>query len=644
MPVDTSQLVALFLEAKTDSERGGACREIVEEICRVYDNPNTRLAYLTRVRRELASVGIAKRFLDLIVLSEKDYQWRDAQHEGRQLKRQLFEIRMKLVPQQFLRNAIKALRHEDPVVRLLGVQALTGRRAVEIFERGRIRPSEFPGWAIFEGQAKTKGRANEGYLIPIAHPDGVEPVAKVWAEAALDLRRSGILSQRFPPRGKTPRSKVAATPLSRSLHELALTHVRAVFGLSKTTLLRSAYATYTHEWLGRPMQKVQWIAVVLGHRTDVAGVLVPDRETALNYDAWDIAPVPTPMFPSAPAMPPLSALVPGAGEIAAIVGTTSPPPRPVPIDDADEWESEGDDEENSANEEADEPRADEGQSDSHSQPPEAMPKPAPAPQAPVETPADPPQPPVPPPTAPAQVAPAQPAPQSAKVPPTRSDAPAVPAAATTSIPEQPQAARNALAEIAAQVETARRKADSFESTATKLSGEIAALTERLELVRAEARASREGAERLSQALDVIAKFLPGGGDPTPALPTAPAPAAVPASGPAPAVAPAPAPPAAATVVEAAGAAVPAPAAPAPPAAPATLGRVRGSRKGKDNQVTVLKRLLEAGPVKRQDLFSAMGDGVTEGSFRVLLSRLTKKGEIARVVKAGVPWFELRTAQ
>lgn len=642
MPIDTSQLAALFKDAKTDTEREEACRDIVAAICDVYENPNTRLVYLTRVRRELASVGIAKRFLDLVVLSGEDYKWRDAQHEGRQLKRQLYEIRMKLVPQQFLRHAIKALRHEDPVVRLLGVQALTGRRAVEIFERGSIRPSEFPGWAIFEGQAKTKGRANEGYLIPVAHPDGVEPVAKAWREAALDLRKSGILSQRFPPRGKTARSMVKATPLNRSLHELALTHVRKEFGLSKTTLLRSGYATYTHEWFGRPMQRVQWIAVVLGHRTDVAGVLVPDRETAINYDAWDIAPVPSPLFPPAPAMPPMSALVPGAGEIAAIVGgpTPTPPPRPVAIDaadesdDADDWESEGDEDGST------EAQADDEQPDFHSQPPEAMPKPDPAPQAPVETPATPPQAPTPPPVAPAPVAQAQPAPQPVKVSPPP-PAPAAP------IPEQPQAAREALGKIATQVESARRKADALESTATKLSGEIAALTERLETVRADARASREGADRLAEALEVIAKFLPGGASlAAPALPApaagegVPAPAAAPAAPPAPATPTASAAPAAAPAAVAAPAVAPASVPAAPPAA--APGRGRGSRKGRDNQTTVLKRLLEAGPMKRQDLLVGMGAGVTEGSFRVLLSRLTKKGEIARVIKNGVPWFELRS--
>lgn len=306
--VQPRKLAAAFAACRSDEARRDCCRQIVAKVEQEYDNANTRLVLFGQIRKELKEMGVGEEFIKLVVLSSDDYEWRSAQHEQRLLTRQFDDSRHTLVPSVYLRTALNALKDSNPLVRLLGVQALTGRRNVEIYDRGEFEPSEYRGWGWFTGQAKTKDRLSERYLIPSAHPEGVEPVQALWYQARNEVR------EMIEP---------------DKLQQEAIRAVKIVFNYPNTTMLRSAWAAYTHHWFGRPMKKLQWIACFLGHRADVGGVLVPDRETSASYDVWEIG-SDADSLPPHPALPPTDILVPALHELAERVHPTASKMKPSP--------------------------------------------------------------------------------------------------------------------------------------------------------------------------------------------------------------------------------------------------------------------------------------------------------------------------
>lgn len=281
-------------------------RRIRDRVTANYANPNTRATYFTQIRNALLEQGATQREIDKLVLSGSDYDWRDQKHDERVSRRQLTLFRARLHPRAFLDTALRALESDEPVARLLGVQALTGRRNIEIFARGSISPIDgLPGWALFAGQAKAAPGA-QPFPIPILHPGGFEPLHSAWQLARRDLAEEGLTE-----RGLQYASKKA---------------VLDFFGpqFPNTHLLRSAAGAYSFYWLKPPMTPVQWLSTILGHRVEVSGALVPDRDTATEYDRWEIEPdgeLPPP-WP----MPHLSLLLPHL--IAPPVADTEMPKTP----------------------------------------------------------------------------------------------------------------------------------------------------------------------------------------------------------------------------------------------------------------------------------------------------------------------------
>lgn len=281
--------------AGSPAGREALMRDIREVMDRSYRNANTRATYFTEIRTMLTAAGATPAELNHLTLTPEDYERRAAAGDRRLGLRQLSAFRLTLHPRAFLESAMRAMASKDPITRLLGVQALTGRRSIEIFTRGSIEAdSKYPGWAWFHGQAKAVDGAPP-FLIPLLHPGGFPAVHNAWMSARRDLARDGIEE---------------SGPASSRLQQVALAAVPGVFGapFTSTHLLRSAAAAFSYHWLNPPMTKLNWFGLILGHRVQRGGELVIDRQTPEAYEKWDIkedGELPPPI-----ALPHLSVLLP----------------------------------------------------------------------------------------------------------------------------------------------------------------------------------------------------------------------------------------------------------------------------------------------------------------------------------------------
>lgn len=67
--------------------------------------------------------------------------------------------------ERFIDTAKRCLKEENYARKALGVMALTGRRPIEVFQKGSFDDCGKNGWVLFSGQAKTKGERS--FEIPV---------------------------------------------------------------------------------------------------------------------------------------------------------------------------------------------------------------------------------------------------------------------------------------------------------------------------------------------------------------------------------------------------------------------------------------------------------------------------------------------